>query len=92
MQILNNKPVYLRLSVLDLSKVLMYEFWYDYVNSKYEENANLYYMDTDSFIVYRKTGYIYKDITGNVETRLDTSNCKLDRPLPKGKMNQVEKP
>ena len=49
-----NKPVYLGLSVLELSKILMYEFWYDYVKPKYDEKAKLCYMDTDSFIVYIK--------------------------------------
>ena len=53
-QILLNKPVYLGLSVLELSKILMYEFWYDYVKPKYEK-AKLCYMDTDNFIVYIKT-------------------------------------
>ena len=42
-------------------------------------------MDRDSFIVYVKTNYIYKDIAENVETRFDTSNYELDRPLPKAK-------
>ena len=46
-----NKPVYLRLSILDLSKTVKYEFWYDYVKPEYGENAKLCYMDTDSFIV-----------------------------------------
>ena len=50
-----NKPVNLGLSILDLSKTVMYEFWYDYVKSKYGENAKLCYMDTDSFIVHVKT-------------------------------------
>ena len=50
-QILMNKPSYLGLSILDLSKAVMYEFWYDYVKPKYGENARLCYMDTDSFIV-----------------------------------------
>ena len=53
-QISMNRPVYLDLSMLDLSKTIIYEFWYDYVKPKYYENAKLYYMDTDSFIVHVK--------------------------------------
>ena len=49
-QILMNNPVYLGLSILDLSKTVMYEFWYDYVKPKYGENAKHCYMDTDSFL------------------------------------------
>ena len=45
-----NKPVYLCFSILDISKTLMYEFWYDYIKPKYQNNAKLCYMDTDSFI------------------------------------------
>ena len=67
-----NKPVYLGLSILALSKILMYEFWYDYVKLKYGEKAKLCYMDTDSFIVYIKTDDIYKGIAEDVETRFDT--------------------
>ena len=80
-----NKLVFLRLSVLELSKILMYEFWYDYVKLKYKEKAKLCYMDTDSFIVYIKPNVIYKDIVEDVESRYDTLNYELDRPLPKGK-------
>ena len=58
-EILMNKPVYVGLSMLQLSKILMYEFWYDYVKSKYGEKTKLYYMDTDSFIVYIITDDIY---------------------------------
>ena len=48
-------PVYLGLSILDLSKTVMYEFWYDYVKPKYREKEKSCYMDTDSFIVYIKS-------------------------------------
>ena len=73
-----NKPVYLRLSILELSKIVMYRFWYDYVKPKYDEKAKLCYMDTDRFIVYVKTDDIYKDIAEDVETRFGTSNYELD--------------
>ena len=46
-----NKPVYISLSILDMSKTVLYEFWYDYVKPKYDENAKLCYVNTDSFIV-----------------------------------------
>ena len=62
-----NKPVYLGLSILELSKILMYEFWYDYVKPKYGKKAKLCHMDTDSFIVHIKTDNIYKDIAEDVE-------------------------
>ena len=88
-EILMNKPVYLRLSILELSKVLIYEFWYDYVKPKYGKKAKLCYTDTDSFIVYTKADDIYKDISGSIETRFNTINDKLDRPLPKEKNKTV---
>ena len=53
-----NKPVHSGLSILELSKTLMYEFWYDYLKLKYGGKAKLCYMDTDSFIVYIKTWYL----------------------------------
>ena len=61
-----NKPVSLGFSILELSKILMYEFWYDYVKPKYGEKAKLCYMDTENFIVYLKTDSIYKDIAEDV--------------------------
>ena len=67
----------------------MYEIWYDYVKPKYGENAKHCYMDTDSFIVHVKANDIYKDIAEDVETRFDTSNFELDRPLPKEKNKKV---
>ena len=54
-QILINKPVYLGLLILDQSKTVMYEFWYECVKSKYGENTKLCYMYIDSFIVHVKT-------------------------------------
>ena len=50
-----NKSVYLGLSILELDKILMYEFWFDYVKPKYGEKAKLCYIDTGSFVVYMKT-------------------------------------
>ena len=85
-----NKPVYLGLPILDLSKTVMYEFWYDYLKPKYGDNAKLCYMDTDSFIVHVKTDDIYNDIAEDVEKRFDTSNFEIDRPLPKGKKKKSD--
>ena len=79
-----NKPIYLGLSILDISKITMYEFWYDYVKIKYQDRARLCYMDTDSFVVNIKTKDFYKDISQDVNKRFDTSNYTFDRPLPTG--------
>ena len=70
-EIVMDIPVHLGLSILELSKMLMYEFWYDYVKPKYGEKAKLCFMDTDSFIVYIKTNDIYKDIAEDVKTKFD---------------------
>ena len=78
--ILMNKSVHLGLSILELSKILMYQFWYDYVKPNYCEKVILCYIGTHSFIVYIKARYIYKDIAKDVETRLDTSNYELKKP------------
>ena len=84
-----NKPIYLGLSILEISKTLMYEFWYDYRKSKYANNVKLCYMDTDSFIMNIETNDFYKDISNDVENRFDTSNYEVRRPLPTGKNNKV---
>ena len=88
-----NKPVYLDMSVLDISKTLMYELWYDYIKPKYGDKAELYYMDTDSFIIHIITEEFYKDIANDVEIWFDTSNFDENktgkRPLPIGKNKKV---
>ena len=83
------KVVDLGLSILELSKISTYKFWYDYVKPKYGEKAKLCYIDTKGLIVYIKTYDIYKDVAENVGTRFDTSNYELDRPLPKAKNKKV---
>ena len=84
-QILMNELPYLGLSLLELSKNVMYEFWYGYIKPKYNEETKLYSVDTDSCIVHVKTEDIYKDILKDVEKRFGTSNYELERPLPTGK-------
>ena len=95
-----NKPVYLGMSILDISKTRMYEFWHDYIKPKYEDRAKLCYTDTDSFMPHIITEDFYEDISDNVERWFDTFNFDENdkRPLPIGKkkapvffkMNQEE--
>ena len=80
-----NKPLYLGLSILEINKTLMYEFWRYGIKRKYQDNAKLCYMDTDSFIIHTKTEDFYEDIANEVENRFDTSNYEVNRPLLKGK-------
>ena len=85
-KVMMNKPVYLGQAILDISKTLMYEFWYDYIKPKCNENTKLYYMDTDSFIIYIFTEDFYKNIAMDVKRRFDTSGYDKNdrRPLPIG--------
>ena len=69
-----NKPLYLGTSILDTSKTLMYELWYDYVKPKYNDKAKLYYMDTNSFVINIFTEDFFEDINNDVERWFDTSN------------------
>ena len=80
------KPLYLGMSILDISKTLMYEFWYDYIKPNYGDRAKLCYTDTDSFIIYIKTEDFFEDISNDVERWFDTSNPDENdkRPFPIG--------
>ena len=81
-----NKPIYLGQAILDISKTLMYEFWYDYIKPKHNEKAKLCYMDNDSFIIHIETEDFYKDIAQDVNKWFDTSGYDKNdkRPLPIG--------
>ena len=84
-----NKPIYLGLSILEISNILIYEFCYDYMKPKYNDNVRLCYMDTDSFIINIKTNDFYKDISDDVDNRFDFSNHEVKRPLSIGKYKKV---
>ena len=86
-----NKPIYLGQAILDISKTLTYEFWYDYIKRKYGGKARLCYTDTDNFIMNIKTDDFYKDINNDVDKWFDTSKYDKndDRPLEIGKNKKV---
>ena len=91
-KVLMNKPVYLGQAILDISKTLMYEFYFDYMKTKYKDKVKLCYMDTDSFIVHIETEDFYQiDIAKDVDKWFDTSAYDKDdnRPLPIGKNKKV---
>ena len=69
------KPLYLGISILDISRIPMYEFWYDYIRQKYGDRAKRCHTDTDSFIIYIKTVDFFEDISNNAKKWLDTSSC-----------------
>ena len=69
----SKKPIYLGMSILNISKTI-YEFWYDFIKPKYQDKANLCYMDPDSFVIHIKTEDFYEDIANDVEKWFDTSN------------------
>ena len=77
-----NKPIYLGLAILSLSKIKMYEYWHDEMKPKYGNRIRLCYMDMDSFIMHIKTEDFYEDTAQDVEKKYDTSNYTVERPLP----------
>ena len=84
-----NKPVYVDLSILEINKTLLQEFWYGYVKPKYQYDAKLCYMDADSFIIHIKTKDFYEEIADDVEKRFDTSNYEINGRWPTGKNKKV---
>ena len=89
-KVVMNKPVYLGQAMLDLSKIVMCEFPYDYMKRKYDdESLTLCYMNTDSLIYDITTDDFYKDIADDVADRFVTSGCVPDRPLPVGLNKKV---
>ena len=86
------KPLYLGMSILNISKTLTCEFWYDYIKLKYADRAKLCYMDTDSFVIYIKTEDFLEDISDDVKIWFDISNYDKNdkRPLPIG--NNIKVP
>ena len=86
-----NKPVYLGMSILDLSKTVMFDFHYKYIKPKYGKQAKLLFTDTDSFLYEIQTEDFYKDISGDVKDRFDTSEYPEGHPsgLPTGVNKKV---
>ena len=81
-----NKPVYLGMCILDLSKTLMFDFHYNYIKPKYGDKAKLLFTDTDSLLYKIITEDFYKDISGDVWDRFDTSDYLENHPsgIPTG--------
>ena len=81
-----DKPVYLGMCILDLSKTLMFDFHYKYIKPKYGDRAKLLFTDTDSFLYEIQTEDFYKDISGDVKDRFDTSDYPENHPsgIPTG--------
>ena len=90
-KVVMNKPVYLGQAILDLGKIVMYEFHYDYMVPKYGDRLKLCYMDTDSLVYDIKAEDFYEDIANDVEARFDTSGySKTDfKLLPIGLNKKV---
>ena len=88
-KVVMNKPDYLGQAILDLSKIIMYEFQHDYMIPKYGEKLNLCYMDTDSLIYNIETEDFFKDIADDVPARFNTSGYLPNRPLPIGLNKKV---
>ena len=80
-QLYFSKPVYLGMSILDFSKSLIYDFHYNYIKTKYGDNAKLLFTDTDSLACEIKTKDFHKDINPDIEKRFDTSDYPTNNPF-----------
>ena len=76
-----NVPIYIGYTILEVSKTVMWEFFYDYLKLKYGDKMKSCYTDTDSFIFHTKTKDFYENINNDVEEWFDTSNYNINRPL-----------
>ena len=84
-----NKPVFLGLLIMGISKIVMYELWYDFVKPKHGKKAKLCYTDTDSFVAYIKNRRHLPRHCKRCLVRFDISNYEIESPLPKGKGKNV---
>ena len=82
-----NKPMYLGQDIINLSKIIMYEFHYDYLKLKHGTNLHFCYMDTDLLVYHiKKNKDFYEDIAVDIKARFDTSDYRHSYPLPIGIM------
>ena len=86
-----NKPIYLGMCILELSKIIMFDFHYNYIKSKYADKAKLLFTDTDSLMYEIQTEDFYKDISGDVKDKFDTSDYPENHPsgIPTGENKKV---
>ena len=83
-----DKPIYVGMSVLDVSKVCLYEFHYDYMHAKFGDRCKMLYTDTDSLLYQLQCDDAYEEIKSDVRTRFDTSDYAIDNPYDMPRVNK----